>query len=118
VNFAPSLFSSPMEPVFQGILDWVNDALTGDLTTALCVVAVAFVGLVMTTGRLAVRDAARVVLGCFVLLGAPVIAADILRATEGTSAIVPRPSYYEMHDSIRLSPPDYDPYAGASLQTE
>ena len=40
----------------------------------LCVLAVAFVGMLMLTGRLALREGLRVALGCFILLGAPAIA--------------------------------------------
>lgn len=46
----------------------------------------------MMTGRLAFRDGLRVVLGCFVLLGAPVVASGMFGAVDGVrsgSAPVP-----------------------------
>ena len=44
--------------------------------------AVAFVGLMLMTGRLAVRDGLRVAVGCFVLLGAPLIASGLRGVVE------------------------------------
>ncbi len=58
--------------------NWITGTLLGSAAITLCVLAIAFVGLMMLTGRLPVREGLRVVLGCFVLLGAPVIAAGFM----------------------------------------
>ena len=57
--------------------EWITGSLLGTAATILCVLAVAFVGLMLMSGRLAVRDGLRVVIGCFVLLGAASIAAGL-----------------------------------------
>jgi len=82
------------------------------------VIAVALVGMMMLTGRVAVRQGLRVTVGCFVLLGAPAVAL-VLQALAhreyapghvAVPAATPAPPTYP--------PSDYDPYAGASLQTD
>ena len=75
---ASSLFDAPSSPVLPSALDWLTGTLLGSVAVTLCVIAVAFVGLRLLTGFLAVRDGLRVILGCFVLLGAPFIAAGLI----------------------------------------
>ena len=79
---APSLFDAPPGPVLASATDWVTGTLLGDLAVGLCVIAVAFFGLMLMTGRLAFRDGLRVALGCFVLLGAPLIAGGLRSMAE------------------------------------
>lgn len=57
---------------------WLTGTLLGSVAIGLCVIAVAGVGLMMLIGRLPVRLGARVILGCFILLGAPVIASGFM----------------------------------------
>lgn len=52
--------------------------LLGPVATGLAIVAIGFLGYQALTGHLPVRRAMRVVLGCFVLFGAPTIAAALL----------------------------------------
>ncbi|HYC82608.1 MAG TPA: TrbC/VirB2 family protein [Croceibacterium sp.] len=85
---APSLFAAPPAAVLPTASDWVTGTLFGGMATILCVLAIAFVGLMLMTGRFAIRDGARVVIGCFVLLGAPLIAAG-LRAAADEAALPP-----------------------------
>lgn len=99
--------------------DWIVDALTGNVGIMLAVLAIAGVGFAMLQGRLAVRSGARVILGCFILFGAPVIAkalsggtgqarvesAEVYNASPPPTMAIPAPP-----------PPDADPYAGASVQ--
>ncbi|WP_234035717.1 TrbC/VirB2 family protein [Erythrobacter insulae] len=59
-------------------MDWIGGLIFGSFAITLCVLAVAFVGFLMLSGRLALRDALRVILGCFVLLGAPAIASAFI----------------------------------------
>ena len=77
MTIAASLFEGPTEPVLSVAAGWVTGTLFGTLATVLCVLAVAFVGLALMSGRLALRDALRVAIGCFVLLGASTIAAGL-----------------------------------------
>lgn len=77
-------------------------------------------GFVLLTGRLAVREGVRVVLGCFVLLGAPVIAGAFLGVGEeaggGTNVDVAQPALPMEREE--LAPSTYDPYAGASVRDD
>lgn len=68
--------SASQQPIANSV-SWIADTLLGELAISLCVVAVALVGFSMLTGRLSLRRGARVVLGCFILLGAPVLAANL-----------------------------------------
>jgi type IV secretory pathway VirB2 component (pilin) len=82
VAVATSLFDAPAGPVLPSAAEWVTGTLFGDVAAGLCVLAVAFVGLMLMSGRLAARDGLRVVIGCFVLLGAPLIAAGLRSTAE------------------------------------
>ena len=53
---------------------WVEGVMLGEIALGVCVIAVAFIGALMLTGRLPLREGARMVIACFVLLGTPVIA--------------------------------------------
>lgn len=75
----------------------------------------------MLTGRLPLRDGAQVAVGCFVLLGAPVIAAGFVGGgsevieTSSTPPPVVAPIESPRPD---LPPANFDPYAGASLRKD
>lgn len=87
----------------------------------LCMLAVAFVGFRMLTGQWPLRLGFRVVLGCFVLLGAPVIAAGLMGTFDDRPAAVVAtlPADAETESSKgELEPAEYDPDAGASLRRE
>lgn len=111
----PSLFAQSDTGSLTGAVDWMTGTMLGNVATGLCVVAIAVVGLMMLSGRLALREGARVVLGCFVLFGAPALAvalrdmADMDNPVEQVTAppLPPRPP---------LPTSTYDPYAGASLR--
>jgi hypothetical protein len=109
--------------VFAAALAWLQGTLLGTVATSVAVVAVASVGFLMLSGRIDVRRGAQVVLGCFVLFGAPSIAAGIIAmAHHGNEAAevlpsIPQPLVYAppAKPSVRAVP--YDPYAGAALPT-
>lgn len=86
--------------------------LFGPLAVTLCVLAVAFVGFVMLTGRMPVRMGLRVVLGCFVLLGAPVIASGLMQLDQEPRA-EPVPTALPEPAREELPPANYGPFAGA-----
>ena len=69
-----SLFEPSPDSSLTQASEWIDAVVFGEVAIALCVLAVAFVGFAMLTGRFAMRGGLRVLLGCFVLLGAPVIA--------------------------------------------
>ena len=97
---------------------WVEGLLFGPLAIAVCVIAVAFVGVSMLTGRIHVRRAVQTLLGVIVLLSAPTIAAIFVQSSDQPLQPVlahsePKPA------AVRDLPPvDVDPYAGASLRRD
>ena len=116
--------STPFEalegsPIEAGA-NWLMQLATGSLATALCVLAIAVVGLLMLGGRLPVRDGLRVVLGCFVLLGAPLIAEGFVATGRGLDASAPAANPQRELTDLRknLPPSAFDPYAGASLRQD
>lgn len=101
-------------------IEWINGLLLGSLAVGLCVIAVAAVGLMMFGGRLPVRQGLRVIFGCFVLLGAPVIAAGFMEVWQGGDIPAHQPRSLVEYAGPREEPPpaNYDPYAGASLRRD
>ena len=115
MKVAPSLFDPPSSSAFVAATDWLTGTLLGSVAISLCVLAVAFVGLPLMSGRLAVREGLRVAIGCFVLLGASTIAASLRNAADQASSSEPG----EIVIQPLLDPPPpstYDPYDGASLR--
>jgi type IV secretion system protein VirB2 len=95
---------------------WIEGVMLGEIALGVCVIAVALIGALMLTGRLPLREGMRVVVGCFVLLGAPVIASGLMRGSSGQGEISVPPTDAETAVPRAAMPPaDYDPYAGASL---
>jgi type IV secretion system protein VirB2 len=119
MNYTPSLMDAPSSSPFAQAADWVIGTLFGSVAISLCVLAVAFVGLCLLSGRLAVRDGFRTLLGCFVLLGAPAVAAGlhgaVSTATNDGRPEMAVPNYPEAEP---LPPANYDPYARVSMPTE
>ena len=109
-----SLFDAPTTSPIVTAADWITGVLLGELAISLCVLAVAFVGLMMMSGRVPIRTGMRVAIGCFVILGAPQIAAGLL-AGWGSP---PPPALAEPPIARRPPPANYDPYAGASVPTD
>lgn len=88
----PDLFAAPVD---RGSLatasQWLEGLLTGELVSVLAVVGVALLGYGMMSGRIAVRKAVKVVLGCFILFGSSSIARTLVEMRSDDVAIV-RPS--------------------------
>jgi type IV secretory pathway VirB2 component (pilin) len=100
---------------------WIEGVMLGEIALGVCVIAVAFIGMLMLTGRLPLREGARVVVGCFVLLGAPVIAAGFVGGGSETiimSSSPPRVAVPNESSRPNLPTSDFDPYAGASLRED
>jgi type IV secretion system protein VirB2 len=99
---------------------WIEGVMLGEVALGVCVIAVALIGTLMLTGRLPLREGVRVVIGCFVLLGAPVIAAGFVDGGGGVIEARVPPQASAQIESLRpnLPPADFDPYAGASLRED
>lgn len=106
-----TLFDRPAEATLGGASTWVQQLLGGTLAVSLCLIAVAFLGCRILTGRLPLRRGFMVVLGCFLLLGGPLVADEMLGRFREAGAGNPEPLVVEPPP-----PADYDPYAVASLR--
>lgn len=84
---APAQGQSLPDPQGSGVLinavNWLQGTLLGTVATVVAVIAVAFVGFGMLTGRINWRHGAVVILGCFILFGAASIVAGIRAAALG-----------------------------------
>lgn len=97
---------------------YVERLLQGSLATSIAVLAVAGLGFAMLQGRLSAREGGRILVGCFILFGAPVMAQgllDLVRYGSGAPA---------WRDPVPISappvmamppPPDPDPYSAAAV---
>jgi type IV secretory pathway VirB2 component (pilin) len=114
---------SPEANAFGSAVTWLQGVLLGSVATAVAVIAVASVGLLLFTGRIDVRRAVQVILGCFILFGASSIARGMIEALQGTGTgaaeaiqrLPPPPTF-----ATTMPPPaptpisPFDPYAGAA----
>lgn len=121
-SFAPqaSLFDAPASSPIVTAVDWISAVLLGQLALGLCVLAVAFVGFLMMSGRVPIKTGMRVAIGCFVILGAPSIAAGFLGAFPPSAPPAPPVSPIAADPPPAREPPpaNYDPYAGASVRRD
>jgi type IV secretory pathway VirB2 component (pilin) len=99
---------------------WIEGVMLGEIALGMCIIAVAFVGTLMLTGRLPLRNGMRIAMGCFVLLGAPVIAAGLFElggTSLPTSVFSPQTSNQLLPRS-ELPNASYNPYAQASVRDD
>lgn len=66
-------------PITAAIV-WLQGALLGSATTMVAIIAIALFGVLMLSGRIDWRRGVRIVIGCFILFSAPMIAAGLLGA--------------------------------------
>lgn len=107
-----------VSPLLSAV-SWAELVVLGPVGTVIGVIAVAGFGAAMLQGRLDIRLAMRVAVGCSILFGAPGIATGLLQLTHQTT----RPGFEtaEAQDAplpIILPPApqqNLDPYAGASV---
>lgn len=72
------MYVNPSAPIsITSTLSWIERTLLGTVATAVAIVAIASVGFLMLTGRIDVRRAVQVILGCFIISGASTIARGI-----------------------------------------
>jgi type IV secretion system protein VirB2 len=97
-------------------VQWLEGTLLGAIATTAAVIAVAWVGIMMLTGRVNVRSGATTIFGCFVLFGATSIVAGIRSSITGDAN--PTISVVDASPPIVIPPvhAPADPYAGASLR--
>jgi len=98
---------------------WIEHALLGTTATAIAVICVAGVGYQFLTGRVPARRAITVILGCFILFGAPGIAAALgalasrgpVADTAEQEAPLPPQVVPISRPPSRAAPNPFDPYA-------
>jgi type IV secretion system protein VirB2 len=115
-----AITADPGQSVFVAASTWIEGLLLGSFGTAVAVLAVALLGYHMLTGQTDLRRAIQVVLGIFILFGAPTLARELASAARGAPADIP-------HQTETPPPPQappapqmpsaFDPYAGASVPT-
>ncbi len=98
--------------------NWVTQLLTGTLGLSIATLAMASVGFLLLRGHLALHRGVQVVLGCFILFGAPMIAHGLMAAT-GNAHTTPQAVSPQVSTppavAVPATPPQFDPYAGASV---
>ena len=100
-------------------VNWWTALLTGTIGNVVAVIAIAWLGFMMFEGHLQIRGGIRVVIGCFILFGAPLIAAGLMSASHGVQAMpVPPPAPAPTPIATPKKPPSFDPYAGASVPNQ
>lgn len=99
---------------------WIEHALLDTAATAIAVICVAGLGYQFLIGRIPSRRAITVVLGCFILFGAPSIAAALSALARPEPAVgtvaqdaTPPPQAPPIYRSpSRAAPNPFDPYGG------
>ena len=114
-----SLADPPPTSAIGSATSWISNLLLGPLATAIAVIAIAWIGLAMLSGRIDIRRGLSVVFGCFLLFGAKGIA-DGLRSAAGSEVVpatasAPPPPVYAKPPAAMNVPSGYDPYAGAAV---
>ena len=99
-------------------LQWIEQLVVGPLGTSIAVIAVAWFGFALLAGRFSLRRGALLVLGCFVLFGAPNLARALIglahAGSSGTAALPPQQIIIPPPPAPAVPTP-FDPYAGASV---
>lgn len=99
-------------------LHWVEGVLVGSVGSTIAIIAVGLTGFALLSGRMPFRHGASVVLGCFILFGAPAIAKGLLDlgfVSSGPVSISPPSVILPPPLPSKAPQPNYDPYAGASV---
>jgi type IV secretory pathway VirB2 component (pilin) len=99
-------------------VDWIAGTLLSSVATGVAVLAVAFLGFGMLFGHLDWRTGLRVILGAFILFGAPTIAQELAALAQGNKAAESDQVTAGETPQRRFVPdnsPAADPYAGAGM---
>ena len=114
-----NLSDAPPASAIDAASAWISDLLFGPLANVIAVIAVAWIGFAMLSGRIDIRRGLSVIFGCFLLFGARGIA-DGLRSSAIGEAVsvansVPPPPAFAQPPAQATIPSGYDPYAGAAV---
>jgi type IV secretory pathway VirB2 component (pilin) len=103
--------------VLVAAVSWLQGTFLGTLATTVAIIAVASVGLMMLAGRMNLRHGLTVILGSFILFGAPAIVAGIqsMAGTGYAGGYAPPPPAAPPAALPPPPPVNPDPYAGASV---
>jgi type IV secretory pathway VirB2 component (pilin) len=117
LSTSASLLDPAGSSVLAAALSWLQGTLLGTLATTVAIIAVASVGLMMLAGRMNLRYGLTVILGSFILFGAPAIVAGIqsMAGTGYAGGYAPPPPVAPPPAPPPLPPANPDPYAGASV---
>lgn len=98
-------------------VQWLEGTVLGTVATTVAVIAVATVGFLALSGRIDIRRALTVVLGCFILFGSSSIAAGLesLIREDGTPPARVARAEVSPPAALPQRPAGYDPYAGAAV---
>lgn len=113
---------APANAVIPAAVEWAVGTLLGSVATGVAVLAVAFLGFGMLFGHLDWRTGVRVLLGIFILFGAPLIARELATLARGDVAAAPNQvasgavSLRQEVLDVPKNAPAADPYAGVEIQ--
>ena len=108
--------SQPGGAALVEAVQWAAAVMTGPVATAIAVITIAMLGFAFLQGRIDARRAARTILGCFIIFGAPSIAAALAGAQDTAGPPPPAASATSVQPThVTPVPAPYDPYAGASV---
>lgn len=99
-------------------MQWITSLVIGPLGTGLAVIAVAWFGFGLLGGHFSFRRGGTLILGCFLLFTAPVLANALVSLVWSAAevALPDSPQRIEVEPPPKpATPPTYDPYAGASF---
>jgi type IV secretory pathway VirB2 component (pilin) len=113
-------------PAMVAVVNWISALLFGAVGTSIAIIAIACLGFGLFTGRIPLRRASVILLGCFILFGARTIADGILRAGSGSDDVAlqerqaaPKPDYPDVKPIAPATGANgYDPYAGAAINNK
>ena len=116
-----SLFDANELPALETSSSLIQATFFGEVAVARCVLAVALFGFALLSGRVSIFRSWMTVAGCFMLIGAPGIAASLigLRSFEPPQQrIILPPGSASLGERALPPPVENDPYAGAALRKD
>lgn len=100
-----------------GAISWLLQLLTGSLAITLAILAVAFLGIQMLGGRVSRAKSVRVIVGAFILFGAPAISQGVLASARDGALEREAQQSSPPPPQLPATAPEFDPYAGAATPT-